>query len=368
MRALKKKKIDSQTFSLSIDSSLTFLSIDSSLTFADILLFNLQPHWISCPIQTSTCSSCSSTLTKTREVETWTTMLHQGSHPLKQCQRHNGLRVLALKLIFSIQRNCHIALECSFLQFPLTRAGFSIGVYSEQYSDKFQIFVKFLDKKEQLLNLFFLAPHPVGLKDQQLPEFLSSTKSFVDFQTCVTAGRGAVKSPDCPNFLFLSEQKLQFCSYPPSTFNTSFLPHNILNLSHNSRYMFSCLHAICLCLCDDLLFNFWPKLQPMKVSRTRVLLQNMFCIFRFFWQVYFKCTLVAISWVGQAQAINNCQSTPSRPVALFQLLYFFLLSISDSDLLLHLFLLFLAVGWCLVGHRMFSEMYTKCCLLERSNF
>ena len=99
-------------------------------------------------------------------------------------------------------------------------------------------------------------PHPVGLKDQQLPEFLSSTKSFVDFQTCITAGRGAVKSPDCPNFLFLSEQKLQFCSYPPSTFNTSFLPHNILHVSHNSRYMFSCLHAICLCLCDDLLFNF----------------------------------------------------------------------------------------------------------------
>ena len=201
-----------------------------------------------------------------------------------------------------------------------------------------------------------------------ISKFLFFPQSFVDFQKCVTAGRAAVKSSDCPNFLFLSEQKLQFCSYPPSTFNTSFLPHNILHVSHNSRYMFSCLHAICLCLCDDLLFNFWPKWQPMKVSRTRVLLQNMFCIFRFFWQVYFKCTLVAISWVGQAQAINNCQSTPSRPVALFQLLYFFLLSISDSDLLLHLFLLFLAVGWCLVGHRMFSEMYTKCCLLERSNF
>ena len=40
-----------------------------------------------------------------------------------------------------------------------------------------------------------------------------------------------------------------------------------------------------------------------------------------FFLTYFKCMLVAISWVGQAQAINNCQSTPAPSHSPFQLLY-----------------------------------------------
>ena len=63
-------------------------------------------------------------------------------------------------------------------------------------------------------------------------------------------------------------------------------------------------------------FYQFPATCP-TIQKIELYMDRKFYNFQLIFLTYFKCMLVAISWVGQAQAINNCQSTPAPSHSLF---------------------------------------------------